>query len=276
MLMPGKVAVVMPCYNAERWIVMTMNSLINQNCDNYVIFAVNDGSEDRTEEILREFAARFPAKVRILSQKNKGCGEALNRGFDAANEEDGFDYGTMVSADNLYYPHFILSLSTALDHEPESVAMVYGDFNYIDEQNRLRDTLIHQPKDKTDLINGYDQGMAFMFRMGAKNKAGRYWKRICEDYPMAVKIAQYGDFVLVPLVLAAFRISDSQLTGSNKEEEERAAEYSRRLARRLLLGDETISLDDVYPSGVDPWKHRTDQDVNLDRYDGAGGGLDDV
>jgi len=258
--MVGRVAVVMPAYNAERWVRGTLNSLMNQNYENFVVFAVNDGSEDQTESILREYAALYPEKMRVLSQGNKGCGEALNTGFDAVNEEGGFDYGTMVSADNLYFPNFLYTLATALDYESSSIVMVYADFNYINERNEITHSMIHTPKDRNDLVNGYDQGMAFMFRMHAKNSAGRYWKRICEDYPMAVKIAEHGDFRLVPLVLAAFRVSQAQLTGSNKMEEDRAAEYSRRLARRVLRKEE-VDLSEVYPKGVDPWKHRYDDDV---------------
>lgn len=278
--MTGRVAVVMPCYNMERWVGSALTSLLHQDYDNYKIFVIDDGSTDKSQSIVRDLEARYPGRVQVFAQINGGCGRALNTGFDAANAEGGYDYGTMVSADNLYYPNFISSLAMALDLEPKSVAMVYGDFNYINERNQIINTLIHQEKDKTDLINGYDQGAAFMFRMEAKNKAGNYWRRICEDYPMAVRIAQHGEFRLVSLVLMAFRASNSQLTGSNVKEEELAAEYSRRLARKLLLGDETISLSSVYPEGVDPWLDRYDEDAAKRDGNNIGciltGGLDDV
>jgi len=260
--MAGKVAVVLPCYNAERWLKMTLVSLFNQYYDNYKIFAVNDGSTDNSEAILREFESLNPDKMVVINQPNLGCGDALNAGFDAANEEGGYDYGTMVSADNLYYPNFISSLAQALDLEPETTAMVYADFNYIDENNHVLDTVIHKPLNTGNLIYGYDQGMAFMFRMSAKNQAGQYWRRICEDYDMAVRISQYGSFELVSLVLAAFRVSQQQLTGSNNEEEKRAAEHSRRLARILVDQRKDVSLEGVYPDGVDPYKHRFDNDVS--------------
>ena len=53
--MAGRVAVVMPCYNAERWVGATLETLMKQNYDNFVVFAVNDGSSDRSEIILRIF-----------------------------------------------------------------------------------------------------------------------------------------------------------------------------------------------------------------------------
>ena len=68
----------------------------------------------------------------------------------------------------------------------------------------------------------------------------------------------------------AFRYNPGgQLTGSNKEEESRAAEHSRRLAKRLLLGED-ISMDGIYPDDVDPYLHRYDHEATEHR------GLDDV
>jgi hypothetical protein len=131
------------------------------------------------------------------------------------------------------------------------------------------ETIIHDFKPADDLVNGYDQGAAFMFRMDAKKKAGDYWLRICEDYDMAVRLAEHGDFELVRLVLMAFRYAPAtQLTGSDNEEETRAAEHSRRLARNLLL-DEDVKMD-VYPEGVDPYVHRYDRDAAEEK------GLDQV
>jgi len=263
--MSGRVALVLPCYNAERWLKLTLESLlIHQDYDNYKVFAVNDGSEDQTQEVLNAFAARFPDKLKVVAQFNKGCGDALNRGFEEVEKEteNPFDYATMVSADNIYYKNFVSALATALDNSSENVVMVYGDFQYINEANQIcGEAIIHDFKDKTDLVNGYDQGAAFMYRLSAKRKAGKYWKRICEDYAMAVKLAEQGDFELVPLVLMAFRVSDTQLTGSDDTEEKRAAEYSRRLARKTLIGEDVV-LDNVYPEGIDPWEHRYDYDLD--------------
>lgn len=268
--MGGRVAIVLPFFRDERWINLTIRSLVEQDYDNYHIFAVSDGSEGNLLPMMKEWESRYPEKITVLCQDNKGTGGALNTGFDAAFEKNGFDYGTMVSADNIYYPNFLSCLTMALDNCPKSVAMVYADFQYINNTNRVIETIIHDFKPTNDLVNGYDQGPAFMFRMEAKRAAGDYWRRICEDYDMAVRLAAHGDFELVRLVLMAFRYNPgTQLTGSNKEEEERAAEHSRRLARKTLLGED-IDLNDIYPEGVDPYIHRYDHEVSEKR------GLDDV
>jgi len=265
--MSGRVAIVLPFYRSERWIHMMMRSLMNQEYTNFHIFAVSDGAEGNLLPIMKEWESRYPEKITVLCQENKGTGGALNTGFDAAFTKGGFDYGTMVSGDNIYYPNYLSSLVKALDHCPDDVVMVYSDFQYIDVANRPIDTVVHDFKPTDDLVNGYDQGPSFLFRMDAKKKAGDYWNRICEDYDMAVRLAQYGNFELVRLVLMAFRYNPgTQLTGSNKEEEQKAAEHSRRLARKTLLGED-IDMSGIYPDGVDPYAHR---------YDHESRSLDDV
>lgn len=258
--MGGRVAVVMPFYSSINYIKSTMHTLLNQDHDNYRIFAVSDGSKEGMLDIMKEFEGRFPEKVRVLSQLNQGPGGALNTGFEAVNEEGGYDYGTMVSSSNLYQKNFLSALATALDHEPDDIVMTYGDFIYINENNVQMNTLIHKPVSKMDLVNGYDLGPAFMFRMWAKNKAGNYWRRICEDYNMAVRICEHGEVKLVPLVLMGYRVQPGQLTGSNPPEEQKAAEHSRRLAKKLYLGEDTKP-EEVYPDGVDPYVHRRDEDA---------------
>jgi glycosyltransferase involved in cell wall biosynthesis len=260
----------MPCYNSEKWLKMALDSLIvHQNCDNYKIFAVNDGSEDHTQEILNAFAAKFPDKLKVLAQFNRGTGAALNRGFEEVEKDGGFDYGTMVTPKNIYYRNFVSALTTALDHSSQDVVMVYADFQYINEANQLcGKAVIHDFKDKTDLVNGYDQGAAFMYRLAAKRRAGPYWRRLCEDYAMAIKLAEYGEFELVPLVLMAFRVDQNQEQFEDGEEK-RASEYCRRFARQKLQGTDE-DLNSMYPDGINPWKHRYDYEATVSK------GLDEI
>jgi glycosyltransferase involved in cell wall biosynthesis len=257
--MIGRVAIALPFYSSIKYIHRTMQTLIRQYHDNYKIFAVSDGSKGNLLQIMRWWEGQHPDKVRVLEQENMGPGGALNTAFDAANEEGGFDYGTMVSADNLYKPNFLSTLVKVLE-EDDGTVMAYGDFVYIDANDNPGQVVVHRHISKHHLVDGYDCGAAFLFRMSAKNKAGFYWRRICEDYDMAVRIGQFGEFKVVNEVLMGYRVSPKQLTGSSPIEEQRAAEHSRRLARKLFM-DEDTRPEDVYPPGVDPYIHRRDEDA---------------
>lgn len=82
-------SIILPCYNVERFIADTLKMLVEQilacdNKDEFEIIAVNDGSGDKTEEIIFEFAERY-SFIKAISQENKGVSVARNVGFENAS-----------------------------------------------------------------------------------------------------------------------------------------------------------------------------------------------
>ncbi len=81
------VSVVLPCYEAERFLAAALGSLVGQTYRKLEILALDDGSSDRTPEILDEFAARDD-RVRVLrNEANEGVISTLNRGVAEARGE---------------------------------------------------------------------------------------------------------------------------------------------------------------------------------------------
>lgn len=81
------VSVVLPCYEAERFLAATLESLLGQTYGNLEILALDDGSSDGTPRILEEFAAR-DERVRVLrNPENQGVIRTLNRGVAEARGE---------------------------------------------------------------------------------------------------------------------------------------------------------------------------------------------
>lgn len=81
-------SIILPCYNAERFVANTLKMLVEQifacaNKEEFEIIAVNDGSSDKTEEIIFEFAERYYF-VKAISQENKGVSVARNVGLENA------------------------------------------------------------------------------------------------------------------------------------------------------------------------------------------------
>lgn len=116
-----------------------------------------------------------------------------------------------------------------------SYKMAYSDFYYINENNDVISQVVHKPIPRTDLQNGYDLGLCFLFSRKLQLTVGEYWDRMCEDYEMAVRFSKYTEFLLVSKILGAFRIRQGQLTGSNKEEEQEVAEHCRNLAKKITF-----------------------------------------
>ena len=74
------VSVIMPAYNGERYIADSIRSLLAQTYDNWELIVVDDGSTDRTGEIVREMAAHEP-RIKYVYQANGRLGKARNTGI---------------------------------------------------------------------------------------------------------------------------------------------------------------------------------------------------
>lgn len=81
-----KISVIMPVYNAEKYLKEAMDSIINQTLQDIEIICVNDGSTDNSLNILKEYAAK-DNRIKIIDKENQGYGATVNRGFAEANGE---------------------------------------------------------------------------------------------------------------------------------------------------------------------------------------------
>lgn len=226
------VSIIVPAYNAERFIAGTLDSLVKQIFQDIEIIVVNDGSTDNTEKIIKHFF--FDRRIKYIKKENGGTGSALNAGHEIAKGK----FATWCSADNIYLPNFVAELSNALQQcqmNKLPVHYVYSDFIYINADGKAIQNVIHaNPQPRSDLVNGYDLGMSFMYTMELWRKTGKYWDRICEDFNWAVRAAEFTEFGLVKAGLAAFRVHGGQITGSNAQEEAAASHTCKELAKQML------------------------------------------
>lgn len=91
-------SVIVPVYNAEKYIERCINSIINQSVDNIEIIIVNDGSLDNTKNILKKYSSCVlqSKTIKIIDIENNGVSNARNIGIEAAVG----DYITFVDADD--------------------------------------------------------------------------------------------------------------------------------------------------------------------------------
>jgi len=80
------ISVVVPMYNAEKFIRKCMEHLIHQTYKNIEIIVVNDGSTDKCGDIIKNYA-KNDKRVKLINQKNAGVSVASNVGIDAASGE---------------------------------------------------------------------------------------------------------------------------------------------------------------------------------------------
>ena len=78
-----KVSVIIPAYNAERYVKDALESVMAQSLTEIEILAVDDGSTDRTGEILEDYSQK-DERIRVIHKKNTGYGNTMNVGIDHA------------------------------------------------------------------------------------------------------------------------------------------------------------------------------------------------
>lgn len=138
------VSAVIPAYNAEPWIGETLRSVLAQSYPRIEVIAVDDGSRDRTEHVIRSFGER----VRYVRQENGGVSRARNQGAAHARGE----FLAFLDADDLWAPTKIARQVSRLQARPEAVAS-FTDCVYLDARTR-RETPATPSRLEPDLVAG--------------------------------------------------------------------------------------------------------------------------
>lgn len=115
-----KVSIVVPVYNAGKYLEKTIRSLFQQTYKNCEIILIDDGSEDNSADIICQFVEEY-ADVKCVFQENQGVGVARNRGIARATGK----YVTFVDSDDYVAPNFIESYMKVIGENPYAVAGGY-------------------------------------------------------------------------------------------------------------------------------------------------------
>lgn len=83
-----KVSVIVPVYNVKEYLSQCLDSILNQNFDDYEIICINDCTPDDSQAVLDEYKAKFSEKIKIIiNERNLGLGLTRNRGIESAAGE---------------------------------------------------------------------------------------------------------------------------------------------------------------------------------------------
>ncbi|MGA9213446.1 glycosyltransferase [Kaistella sp.] len=80
------VSIIVPCYNAEKYMEACINSVILQDYENWECILINDGSKDNTFDLINDFETK-ESRIRVFTQENLGLSATRNKGINNANGE---------------------------------------------------------------------------------------------------------------------------------------------------------------------------------------------
>jgi glycosyltransferase involved in cell wall biosynthesis len=132
------ISILIPAYNAQRWIADTIVSALGQTWPKKEIIVVDDGSADQTFEIAKRFASKT---VRVVTQANQGASAARNTAFSMCQG----DYIQWLDADDLLDADKVKNQLRKLDDCPTKRTLLsgaWGDFHYRKRKARFLPTLL--------------------------------------------------------------------------------------------------------------------------------------
>jgi len=203
------VSVVIPTYNAGKYLREAIDSALNQTYKDVEVIVSNDASTDNTKVIMEEYHDRI---IQIDSPVNKGTARALNLGIKNAKG----DWIKWLSADDVLLPQAIESMLWCMTPEYDDNTIFYTNYHIIDQNGRhLRDFV--EPKTPPDLWDKfYGNGSTSMIHRNVFEKCGMFDEslRFGEDYEFWLRCTQiYGvKLHLLPIFTINYRNHPEQLT----------------------------------------------------------------
>ena len=137
--MNTKVSVIVPVYNAEKFLPETIESVLKQTYIHFDLILINDGSKDQSLSICEAYAQK-DSRVQVFSQSNSGVSAARNLGIQKATGE----YICFLDADDLLESEYLSSLIDVIEKEQTDIVFtghkfMYSDLRMVNKEARLRE-----------------------------------------------------------------------------------------------------------------------------------------
>lgn len=251
-----QVSVVIPVWNGERYLRESIESVLDQNLENFEVVVIDDGSTDRTSAILEEYANN--AMIRVHRQTNQGLVAALNAGLGIAQAK----YVARLDADDICMPGRLAAQLRFLECHPEVLA-VGGAIEMIDEHGHSKGRRGY-PVGQVAATSGMLKGCtlahpAVMMRKEAVQAVGGYRTvfKHAEDYDLWLRLIEHGPVDNLAEVMIKYRVHPESVTHKYGTSQSLAAGAALMAHRRRVQGlpdpfngrKSTLKLEDVIGCG---------------------------
>ena len=229
-----KVSVIMSVYNGEKYLHEAVESILNQTFKDFEFIIINDGSTDRTGDMLESYADE---RMVIINQDKIGLTKALNRGLSLARGE----YIARMDADDVSLPERLGQQVAFLDKNTD-VALVGCNFYEIDDSGNIiakKEVTLENEEIKWRLLfhNCFGHSTT-VFRKECFSAVGGYDESIVysQDYDLWLRISQHYNVGNLGEFLHKWRRNKSEGISMVKSQEQykSASTISNRAVQKLL------------------------------------------
>lgn len=210
------VSVVMPVYNSERYIAEAIESILNQTYKNFEFIIIEDGSTDRSVEIIKRYAKKDKRIRLIRNKENLRICKTLNKGIKLSKGE----YIARMDSDDISYP-LRLEKQVKFMEENKEVSVLGGWIKIIDIINGEEYVRRYSGKD-SQLKKDIFFFSPFAHPVVMIRKDSLRVLKYDSDYPNSqdldlwFKLGERGKFSNIQEVLLDYRIHEKSATGSKQ------------------------------------------------------------
>jgi len=239
------VSVIMPAFNAQKYITEAIESILTQSYENFEFIIVDDCSTDTTATIIKSFKEKDKRITIIKNEENIGVTKSLNKAVAIAKGK----YIIRMDADDWVYPQRLLLQVDLMEHNPDVV--VSGSYIEICDKNL-----------KTKYIRKYKLNDAdireHIFRYSPFAHPATIWKaevlkkeryneviRVCQDYELYFRVGKIGKFMNLDKPLLKLRMHDTSVSVTQSDYQLKNTVLIR-LSAVLFLGYNMTKLDKFY------------------------------
>ena len=227
------VSVIIPVYNAEKYLCECIESALNQTYKEIEVIAINDGSTDNSLKILEQYSDR----IKVISKPNGGTSSALNLGIKNMKGE----WFKWLSADDVLYPNAIEELIFEAKKLKNKKNILYSNYDIINSEGDIIKQFIEPDYNELSsfdfnviLLDRYiGNGTTSLIHKSALDEYGIFDETIgfAEDYELWLRFCLIHGcrLYLVPKILAKYRVHETQLTKSKIGESLEKAEKIRQI-----------------------------------------------
>ncbi len=205
-----QISVIIPVYNAEKYLRECLESVLSQRGIEFEVIVVNDGSTDRSSEILKEYSQ----KIILIEQENQGAGKARNNGIKMAKAP----LIAFLDADDRYLLGHLAKIQKFAQQHQQAI-LFYGDVWVIDENGKRLWVQKTSPKldfkkllEKNSIVTSSVVARKELFEQGLKFED----LHPAEDWDLWLRAIEKGEFVYYPWIGVEYRKHPESAVQSKK------------------------------------------------------------